>query len=305
MQFLKVPNAVLDYHLPPNALKVYLFLCLCADNQGTATVRLGVLQKRCAIQSPATVRASLAELKDRGLVSSVRRCGRGGWDLANRFSVQKPKGPWFRLWLDCAPFELLDKSAFCVYAYLCRQRIAYSGKACPSQSGIARAIGLARRTVNDAIQRLSGLGLLIKGALWRGKHNLYVVMQRCTATAITKKEMPPLPLTAMSAGHLVGHKPKFNIGDCWQIVKAFFLAVITCAIFNPHYLDLTFTPKRKKKYSLRNNRYRDSNNKGGSVPAPPKQKAQSRCGSPPLYFFEARNKRREKYQNGKNLFGVQ
>ena len=185
MQFLKVPYAVFDCGLSLSDLKLYLYLVKCQNCLGTATIRIETIRHQCAIGSATTIRTSIGRLVKKGLITHQHRHGMGGMYISSKFTITQLKGKWFRLWLDGNPFSL-DKSAFAVYTYLCSQRISYSGKACPSQATIAKALGIARHTVNDALKRLTELGAIIKAALWRGKHNLYTIMQ-----TFFKKRNPP------------------------------------------------------------------------------------------------------------------
>lgn len=131
MQYLKVPHAIFALNLCPTDLKVYLYLLKCQNALGTATVRLRTICEQCAIASVTTVRAALRRLEARGLAVQRHRYGQDGRLLCSAYAVQQLGGQWFKLWLGVRPFSL-DKSAFAVYLYLCRQRVCYSGKACPS-----------------------------------------------------------------------------------------------------------------------------------------------------------------------------
>ena len=178
MQFLKVPHQIFDLQLNPNELKIFLFLTKCQNCLATATVRVRTICEQCAIASATTVRNILQRLEQRGLIQRKYRHGQGGRCISTQFTIRQLGGKWFRLWLGVTPFAM-DKSSFVVYVYLCQQRVAYSGKAWPSQHMIAAAVGMARRTVHEAIKHLVSLGAIVKGAFWKGRHNLYTVMQVC------------------------------------------------------------------------------------------------------------------------------
>lgn len=256
MQFLKVSHRIFNLQLSPTELKIYLFLTKCQNSLATATVRIGTLCDQCAIASATTVRAALDRLEQRGLISRKHRHGRGGRCISSQFTVRQLGGKWFRLWLGVRPFEM-DKSAFAVYLYLCQQRVGYSGKAWPSQNMIAASVGLARRTVHEAIKRLVGLGAIIKGAFWIGRHNLYTVIQVCE---FAKKGTPLKPFVGTNEGDSQCFSGIFNLIWILSLVKSFFLRV-GCAIFGGQYLDVTSNPKKKKKYGnnlcLTVSRYRE------------------------------------------------
>lgn len=254
MQYLKVPHAVFALNLCPTDLKVYLYLLKCQNALGTATVRLRTICEQCAIASVTTVRAALRRLEARGLAVQRHRYGQDGRLLCSSYAVQQLGGRWFKLWLGVCPFSL-DKSAFAVYLYLCRQRVCYSGKACPSQNVIAAALGIARRTVCDAVARLTELGAVIKGKFWRGKHNLYWIMQ--TVSEVWAKKETPLSNPAVTATETKARSKAFNaittIMRLLLFVKLFllhpldFLFGASCAIFDTQFLDLTYNPKKEKK----------------------------------------------------------
>lgn len=258
MQYLKVPHAVFALNLCPTDLKVYLYLLKCQNTLGTATVRLRTICEQCAIASVTTVRAALRRLESRGLAAQRHRYGQDGRLLCSSYAVQQLGGCWFKLWLGVRPFSL-DKSAFAVYLYLCRQRVCYSGKACPSQNVIAAALGIARRTVCDAVARLTELGAVIKGKFWRGKHNLYWIMQ--TVSEVWAKKETPLSNPAVTATETKARSKAFNaittIMRLLLFVKIFLLHSLDflfgegCAIFDTQFLDLTFNPKKEKKDSTR------------------------------------------------------
>lgn len=247
MQFLKVSHQIFDLQLSPNELKVYLFLTKCQNCLATATVRVRTICEQCAIASATTVRNALERLEQRGLIQRKHRHGQGGCCISTQFTVRQLGGKWFRLWLGVNPFAM-DKSAFVVYVYLCQQRVAYSGKAWPSQHMIAAAVGIARRTVHKAVKRLASLGAIIKATVWKGRHNLYTVMQACESI----KKGPPLE-------SFVGTNEEdsqcscsiFNVVWILLLVKTFF-AKLGCAIFGGQYLDATSNPKERKKDKLHN-----------------------------------------------------
>lgn len=251
MRFLKVTNRIFELGLAANELKVYLYLTTCKNPLGVATVRIQTIQSNCAIASATTVRSALASLERRGLVHAKLRHGRDGYFVSSEYSIVTLGGKWFRLWFPKDALAL-DKSAFCVYLYLCQQKMS-SGKACPSQSVIAAAVGLARRTVNDAIQRLVELGMILKAALWKGKHNLYSILftrhlkpNSPDSYGRNKKELPPYQPQAASREQPKGsHKTILNIPHILDAVKRAFFN-LTCAKNVGQYLDLTLTLKIKR-----------------------------------------------------------
>lgn len=246
MQFLKVSHQIFDLQLSPTELKIYLFLTKCQNCLATATVRVRTICEQCAIASATTVRTALERLEQRGLIRRKHRHGEGGRFISTQFALRQLGGKWFRLWLGVNPFKM-DKSAFIVYAYLCQQRVAYSGKAWPSQHMIAAAVGLARRTVHEAVKRLARLGAIVKGALWKGRHNLYTVMQVCESI----KKGPPLePFVGTNEGDSQRFHRIFTVVWILLLVKTFF-SKLGCAIFGEQYLDATSYLKERKKRQVR------------------------------------------------------
>ena len=242
MQFLKVPYAVFDYGLSLSDLKLYLYLVKCQNCFATTTIRIETIRRQCSIGS-ATIRTAIGRLVKKGLITHQHRHGMGGRYISSKFTITQLKGKWFRLWLDGNPFSL-DKSAFAVYTYLCSQRISYSGKACPSQATIAKALGIARHTVNDALKRLADLGAIVKAALWRGKHNLYTVMQ---SFFNIKKGTPLEPFVVeTNEEDSRAYKSIFTVLQFFIFVKSLFSAW-GCAIFGSQYSDKTLNPKKEKK----------------------------------------------------------
>lgn len=247
MQFLKVSHQIFDLQLSPNELKVYLFLTKCQNCLATATVRVRTICEQCAIASATTVRNALERLEQRGLIRRKHRHGQGGCCISTQFTIRQLGGKWFRLWLGVNPFAM-DKSAFVVYVYLCQQRVAYSGKAWPSQHMIAAAVGIARRTVHEAVKRLASLGAIIKAAVWKGRHNLYTVMQACESI---KKGTPLESFVGTNEGDSQCSCSIFNVVWILLLVKTFFVK-LGCAIFGGQYLDATSNPKERKKDKLHN-----------------------------------------------------
>lgn len=243
MQFLKVPYAVFDYGLSLSDLKLYLYLVKCQNCFATTTIRIETIRRQCSIGSATTIRTAIGRLVKKGLITHQHRHGMGGRYISSKFTITQLKGKWFRLWLDGNPFSL-DKSAFAVYTYLCSQRISYSGKACPSQATIAKALGIARHTVNDALKRLADLGAIVKAALWRGKHNLYTVMQ---SFFNIKKGTPLEPFVVeTNEEDSRAYKSIFTVLQLFIFVKSLF-STWGCAIFGFQYSDKTLNPKKEKK----------------------------------------------------------
>lgn len=241
MKFLKVPNRIFGLGLSSTELKCYLYLTSCQNCLGAATVRLSTIQAHCSIASATTVRSALQSLESKHLVVKIHRHDRNGQYISSKFHIAGIEGNWFRVEVSADLFTL-DKSAFNVYLYLCQQRMS-SGKACPSQSVIAAAVGMARRTVNDAIARLVSAGMLAKAAIWKGCHNLYTIL-----TGGNKKELPPCPPAEASGEQPIGSsKTIFTLTRLRHIVKRFFVDM-TCAKNDHQYIDLTFTLKKKRVF---------------------------------------------------------
>lgn len=257
MQFLKVSHQIFDLGLSPNELKIYLFLVKCQNCLATATVRVSTICEQCAISSATTVREALRRLELRSLIQRKHRHSLNGLCISTQYTIRQLGGKWFRLWLGVRPFTM-DKSAFAVYLYLCQQRIAYSGKACPSQNRIAAAVGLARHTVHEAVKRLAALGALIKADFWKGRHNLYTVLQEYLQKDI-KKGTSLNSFARTNEGDSQRSESTYNIVRFLVFVKTFFVK-LGCAIFGEQYLDRTINPKEEKirtiPYSCSNNKRR-------------------------------------------------
>lgn len=245
--FLKVPNAVFNQGIKGNALKIYLYLLSCQNRLGTATVRVATIQEKCAIDSPDTVRAALDLLEDKGLLHKSHRKNYDGNFIASRFDLTQLHGSWFAVDMAIHPFRL-DKSAFAVYLFLLKnRRVGRSGsQACPSLFALVHALSLAKNTILSALNVLAQLGLVIKAALWAGKHNLYMLVQKCFST---KKVAAPESLTTISEERRTSLNTTCKIPRSKRIVNsfaAFFVRVVQkIGISIKTYL----LPNKKKKQS--------------------------------------------------------
>lgn len=208
---MKVYNAIFDYALSANAVKVYLYLTRCQNALGTAAVKVSTISDKCAIQSAVSVHKAIAELEEKGLVSKYRRRCADGDYIANGYHITQLQGRWFSLSLKHNPFAL-PKNSFLVYLYMlrCANR---AGRAWPSLRRMAEVLAVSKNTVLNAIQQLICGKWLRKCLQWAGKHNLYVLGQGSTSEesvcAETKKDDAagePHHQTSNSAIH---HKSRF------------------------------------------------------------------------------------------------
>lgn len=94
--FVKIPNAVLAMELSPNALKVYCYLCSCANVEGYATVSANKIAQRCDI-ARETVRNAAIQLEKASLVQIHRRYKSNGTYRSNGYTLARPAGRWFAL----------------------------------------------------------------------------------------------------------------------------------------------------------------------------------------------------------------
>ena len=175
--YLKVYRSIFLLGLSPNAMKVYLYLCHIQNCLHNAIVKTETVCSRCNIASRSTVFSALAELEEKGLICKYKRADRDGNQVANGYKVSSLQGRWF-----FAPAEALelDKSSFAVFLFMqsCSNK---KGRCFPSLTKMMAALHLACHTVIEAIRALVDLGLVVKGAFWPGRHNLYIVKK-------TKKE---------------------------------------------------------------------------------------------------------------------
>lgn len=171
--FIKVYHKVFDYRLSPNALKVYIYLTSVQNCLANAIVKVGTISTACAINSPSTVHAALAELEGKGMLVKYQRRNYEGNYIANGYYVKQLRGDWFPLPKDAEAFAL-PKASFAAYLLLlkCRNK---RNRAFPSFNHMAKVLGLARNTIIAAIQDLVSKMLVWRAAKWAGKHNLYVV----------------------------------------------------------------------------------------------------------------------------------
>lgn len=181
--FVKIPHTVLALQLPPNALKVYCYLCSCASADGLATVRAGKIARSCNI-ARATVCSATTQLVSLGLVQQRHRYKIDGTYRSNEYTLIRPAGRWFALEVSQRIFSL-PASPFAVYAAFLSFRNR-AGKAFPSLSHLSGLLGLCRNTIIKAIRELQQAHLVRKLHKWAGKHNLYILLSN------TKKECPAL-----------------------------------------------------------------------------------------------------------------
>lgn len=169
--YLKVYRSIFLLGLSPNAMKVYLYLSQIQNCLHNAIVKTDTVCSRCNIASRSTVFAALAELEEKGLICKYKRADRDGNQVANGYKVSSLQGRWF--FAPAAALEL-DKSSFAVFLFLqsCSNK---KGRCFPSLTKMMAALHLACHTVIEAIRALVELGLVVKGAFWPGRHNLYLV----------------------------------------------------------------------------------------------------------------------------------
>ena len=169
--YLKVYRSIFLLGLSPNAMKVYLYLCHIQNCLHNAIVKTDTVCSRCNIASRGTVFAALAELEEKGLICKYKRTDRDGNRIANGYKVNALQGRWF--FAPAAALEL-DKSSFAVFLFMssCSNK---KGQCFPSLTKMMAALHLACHTVIEAIRALVDLGLVVKGAFWPGRHNLYIV----------------------------------------------------------------------------------------------------------------------------------
>lgn len=171
--FVKIPNAVLAMKLSPNALKVYCYLCSCANVEGYATVSANKIAQRCDI-ARETVRNVAIQLEKASLVQIHRRYKSNGTYRSNGYTLARPAGRWFALEVSEHIFSL-PASAFAVYAAFMSFRSG-AGKAFPSLTHLSVLLGLCRNTIIKAIRQLQQARLVRKLSKWAGKHNLYMLL---------------------------------------------------------------------------------------------------------------------------------
>lgn len=171
--FVKIPQSILSLQLSPNTLKVYCYLCSCANAEGYATVSANKIAQRCDI-ARETVRSSASQLEKVGLVQIHRRYKSNGTYRSNGYTLVRPAGRWFALEVSERIFSL-PASAFAVYAAFLAFR-GRSGRAFPSLTRLSALLGLCRNTIIKAICQLRQAHLVRKLRKWAGKHNLYVLL---------------------------------------------------------------------------------------------------------------------------------
>ena len=171
--FLKLPNALLEMQLPPNALKVLCVLMSAADHENKTTMRTCVIARKCDVAA-GTVCAAIKKLEAMGLVRREHVYKEDGTYAANKYTIALPVGGrWFALNLSEQVLQL-PASSFGVYAAMLRFR-GKNRKAFPSLRCLSNLLGLCKNTLLRAIRCLQASGLLRKMAEWAGKHNLYLI----------------------------------------------------------------------------------------------------------------------------------
>lgn len=170
--FLKLPNALLEMQMQPNAFKVLCALLSAADQEHTTTMRTCVIAQKCNI-SIGTVCSAIRSLENMGLVRRVHRHKEDGTLAANRYLIALPAGKWFAMSLSDDVLRL-PASSFSVYAAMLRFR-GKNHKAFPSLGCLSNLLGLCKNTLLRALRCLQASGLLRKMAEWAGKHNLYLI----------------------------------------------------------------------------------------------------------------------------------
>lgn len=207
--YLKMPNALLEMQLPPNALKVLAVLMSVAGRSGQATVRMAVIAQRGNI-SRTTVCTAIRQLEAVGLVQRTSRYTGDGVRRANAYAVSLPAGRWFALPVSEEVLSL-PAAGFSVYLAMLRFR-GGNGRAFPSLSRLASILGLCKNTLLRAIRCLQRSGLLCKMAVWAGKHNLYLIRGM-------KKRAPGFAQPDAPTKLLDQPSNIFNLTSIWLCVK--------------------------------------------------------------------------------------
>lgn len=245
-RFIKVSNQIFAYRLTPAALKVYCYLYSVADKEdGVAIVRKATIGQRCGIVSLTTVGKALRELQAKALLSARVRHGHDGYYIASEYTLHSPSGRWFRLPL-CA--LSLPKSAFSVYAYLCRVADNRSRFAAPSLTALATALHMAKNTVIKAISHLVGEGIIGKARKWAGKHNLYIIQPQKKGDPHVAARVPQASMIALHRHHVV-----VSVASATEDVKSaapLFPRIVQKLYNSPKTLPVT-TEKKEKKYPIR------------------------------------------------------
>ncbi|MEG0754754.1 MAG: helix-turn-helix domain-containing protein, partial [Angelakisella sp.] len=158
--FIKLPNAIWSYRLSSGELQVYTALTAFANRFGACCVRHATVAELCGVSS-ATVARAIGQLSSKGLISISKRYDRQGQLVANKYLVTPLSGSFTRVPCNIWGYKLA-KSDFKVYLYLlccCAQNIL---EAVPSLSQMVSVLHMSKRTIIDAVNRLSQLLLLYK-----------------------------------------------------------------------------------------------------------------------------------------------
>lgn len=212
--FVKVPHALMHKGLPSNALKVYLYLSICTNQDNMAIVRGGIIARACHITQD-TVHAAVRRLEEAGLVKKENRFLQGQY-IANRYALARLPGKWFTLDLSSKPFAL-PSSAFGIY--LCIKRCANrKGRAFPSYTQMAQMLGgRARATIAAGISLLVALGFVLRLAFRAGKHNLYALEDNKKRSAGVQQ--PHSKETKCKSSHIQKSECTFRISTWGRFVK--------------------------------------------------------------------------------------
>ena len=234
--YLKVYRSIFLMGLSPNAMKIYLYLCQIQNCLHNAIVKTETVCSRCNIASRSTVFSALAELEEKGLICKYKRADRDGNQIANGYKVNALQGRWFLV-----PAEALelDKSSFAVFLFMssCSNK---KGRCFPSLTKMMAALHLACHTVIEAIRALVNLGLVVKGAFWPGRHNLYLVKLKQA-----KKE--DADCNRRPSQDIVLKDNSFIIAACFGFVKqaSSFFAGVLQKLYTSYKTHLKTTVKKK------------------------------------------------------------
>lgn len=197
--FLKLPNALLEMQLPPNALKVLCVLMSAADHENVTTMRTCVIARKCDVAA-GTVCAAIRNLEVMGLVRREHVYKEDGTYAVNRYTITIPQGGrWFSLNLSEQVLRL-PASSFAVYAAMLRFR-GRSRKAFPSLFQLSSLLGLCKNTLLRAIHCLQSFGFLKKAEKWAGKHNLYLLLPQETEKEHLALAQPDARMEKMLDNH--------------------------------------------------------------------------------------------------------
>lgn len=161
MPYIKLPDAIWRHNLSSAELMVYVALRRYTNCFGRCIVKHGTIAQLVGCSADTVARAT-HRLAEKGLLT-IHTCKSKatGERIANGYTLELLSGGYTKVPASIFACKL-PKSVFKVYLYLFKCRAKNGLQAVPSLSQMVSVLHMSKRTVVDAVKRLSGAFFVCK-----------------------------------------------------------------------------------------------------------------------------------------------